>query len=98
MSAGGLASTRSIQTVHQRSVVKNGMRDGHGQLLVIAFVAGVDKIIAHGLGRVPVGYHTVRVPVGGGVVTDGSNSGADWSVSQVVLRASVSGTYTIWLF
>jgi hypothetical protein len=98
MSAGGLASSRTTGTVHQRSVVKNGLRDGHGQLLVVAFVAGVDKVIAQGLGRVPVGYNTIRVPVGGGVVTDGSNSGSDWSVSQIVLRASVSGTYTIWIF
>jgi hypothetical protein len=74
------------------------MRDGHGQILTIAFVANVDKSVAHGLGHTPVGYHVMRIPSGGGIVTDGSLNGADWTIALVVLRATVTGTYTIWLF
>lgn len=86
-----------VRVPFQRSVITNGLRDGHGQYLIVTFVANTDKTIAHGLGRAPLGYLTIRIPSGGSPVTDGSNNGSDWTSSAVVLRTPVSGTYTVYL-
>jgi hypothetical protein len=99
MSAGGLAPTRTTQTDHQRSVVRNGLKDGHCQILIANFpVANADVTLAHGLGRTPVGYHAIRVRHGGGIITDSANNGTDWTIALVVLSATVAGVYTIMLF
>jgi hypothetical protein len=47
------------------------------------------------LGRMPSGFITINAPVGGGVVTAGSNEGSDWNPSQIVLQATVAGTYSV---
>jgi hypothetical protein len=86
------------QTPLQRSVIYNGLRDGHGQWLIVNFAAAnADKTIAHGLGRTPVGYDQKRIPSGGGLVTDGANNGTDWTDAVIVLQATATGTYTIFV-
>lgn len=94
------ASQRIPAQVHipfQRSVIYHGLRDGHGQYLVVTFAANADTPIQHGLGRIPIGYIPLRVPSTGGDVVDGSLNGADWTPSTVVLQAKIAGTYTVWL-
>lgn len=87
------------QTPFQRSVIYNGLRDGHGQYLIVNFaVANADKTISHGLGRTPVGYHAIRTPHGGGIITDGANNGTDWTDAVLVLQATATGTYTLLVF
>lgn len=99
MSAGGLANTRTTQTPFQRSVIsKSGLRDGHGAYLICVFpTANVDTTFSHPLGRNPVGYYAVRVPVGGGLVTDPSTGVTAWTRAVIVLRVTVAGTYTIYV-
>ncbi len=83
----------------QRSVVYNGLRDGHGCYLIVAFgTANADKVINHPLGRTPVGYNVIRRPVGGGQVTDGSGAGADWTSATITLQSTTASTFTLFVF
>jgi hypothetical protein len=67
-----------------------------GSFFVVAAVSisTTDTVIPILLGRLPSCYLVARNS-SGGVVYDGSNHGTDWSGSQIVLRATVAGTYTL---
>jgi hypothetical protein len=54
-----------------------------------------DVTIPISLGRIPSGFITISAPIGGGVVTVGSQNGADWTPSSITLQATVAGTYSV---
>lgn len=60
--------------------------------------AGTDVTISVNLGRQPSGYLQIRTPPGGGVITDGTNLGSDWTPSSIVVQATVAGTYSLLVF
>jgi hypothetical protein len=57
-----------------------------------------DIVVPITLGRQPTGYIQIFTPQGGGIVTAGTQNGADWNPSQLVLQATVAGTYGILAF
>jgi hypothetical protein len=71
-------------------------RIGSFYYLGLVTINTTDTTLTHGLGRVPSGYIAWRSQAGG-IVTDGTNLGSDWTTDTVVLRATVSGKYAILL-
>jgi hypothetical protein len=60
--------------------------------------SSADTTITVNMTRTPQGYLQTRAPSGGGVITDGASNGSDWTQGKVVLRASVTGTYSFLVF
>lgn len=56
--------------------------------------ANTDASLAHGLGRVPVGYWVLRRSANM-VVYDGANA---WNANSIYLRASAAGSITVAVF
>ena len=57
-----------------------------------------DVAIPITLGRQPTGVIQVFTPVGGGIVTAGSQNGSDWNPSSITLQATVAGAYSVLVF
>jgi hypothetical protein len=64
-----------------------------------ALSSTADTTITLNMTRTPQGYIQTRAAyTDGGVITDGSNGGSDWAQGKIVLRASVTGTYSFFVF
>lgn len=67
------------------------------QWLTAVFASpNVDTSFVISLGSAPDGYIQYQASVPG-IVYNGTNQGSDWTPNKVVLRASVAGTYRLWL-
>lgn len=84
--AVGLPITRNLTTG----------RVGSFYAIVGASIGTTDTTLAHLLGRIPSIY-LVGQNSAGGVLYNASTGTADWSPSQIVLRATVAGTFTLLL-
>ena len=76
---------------------RSGQKDGPGQQLTAVFAnANTDTSFTLALGHIPQVYVVEQASVGG-VVYNGSNQGTDWSGVKIVLRATVAGSYRLWV-
>lgn len=76
---------------------RNGQKDGRGQQLIATFASpNADTTFTLALGHVPGEYVEESKSVAG-VVYNGSNQKSDWTPNAIVLRASVAGTYHLWV-
>lgn len=76
---------------------RNHQRDGTFQQLTAVFGSpNVDTNFTLSLGRIPSVYVQGGSTVAG-IVYNGSNQGSDWTPKLIVLRASVAGTYNVWV-
>lgn len=64
--------------------------------IVLAQINATDTVLPIKLGRIPSRYWVTRNQ-GGGSVQDGSNLGADWTPSQIVLKATIAGKYSLFI-
>lgn len=76
--------------------VQAGSKVGSFYPVEVTF-GGTDEIIPIALGRMPSGYQVYRNGPGG-VVYDAADGAASWSPSQIVLHATLPGTYGILVF
>jgi hypothetical protein len=83
-----------IDSPSPKSGVVDGVRVGTACFCMNRAVGTGDTNIAHSLGRIPNGYKAVRSS-SGGVLYDASSGTTLWTPSNIVLRATLAGTYSI---
>ena len=77
--------------------LKNGDRSGNGTFLVVTFgVANSATVFTHFIGRTPNIYLVVGSQQAGTVYGTSADIAA-WTNKTVTLRASATGTYTIYV-
>lgn len=89
--------TRPVVFIPFTGHYRSGGRTGVAQWLTAVFaLANVDTSFVISLGSAPDGYLQYQASVAG-TVYNGSNQGSDWTPNVIVLRASVAGTYRLWI-
>ena len=69
--------------------------DGEFQVFTTNAVADTEETIAHGLGRLPVGFIVINLDKGANLY----DGGTTWTSTTLYLKSdTASTTYTIWIF